>query len=61
MTTDTRIAEYANALIQDMYLCGKQGTFKGYINWFATSYSNAVEARRQMDDFRRMVTATQDN
>ena len=61
MTTDTQIAEYANALIQDMYLCGKQGTFKGYINWFATSYSNAAEARRQMDDFRRMVTATQDN
>lgn len=45
MTTDTEIAKYANTLIQDMYLCGKQGVFKGYVNWFMLSYSNAVEAR----------------
>lgn len=56
MTTDTQIAELANALILDMYQCRKQGIFKGYINWFATSYQRAVEARRQMEDFRRMVT-----
>lgn len=56
MTTDTQIAEYANTLILDMYQCHKQGIFKGYINWFATSYQRAVEARRQMEDFRRMVT-----
>lgn len=56
MTTDTQIAKYADTLIQDMYMCGKQGMFKGYVNWFMLSYSNAVEARKQMDNFRQMVT-----
>ena len=55
MTTDTQITKYANTLIQDMYLCGKQGVFKGYVNWFMLSYSNAVEARRQMEGFTALI------
>lgn len=55
MTTDTQIAELANMLILDMYQCHKQGIFKGYINWFATSYQRAVEARRQMESFTTLI------
>lgn len=56
MIPDTELAGYASALTQDMHLCSKYGMFKGYINWFMLSYSRAVEARKQTDNFRRMVT-----